>query len=57
MLVLFQGPFFYVALLHGNIYLVHTTDVRTAFAPILSQGETLNDGAYHTVKIELGAVG
>ncbi|XP_078373908.1 laminin subunit alpha-like [Oculina patagonica] len=52
-----EGPFFYVALLHGNIYLVHTTDVSTAFTPIVSEGETLNDGAYHTVKIELRAVG
>ena len=53
LLVLLQGPFFYLALLHGNLYLVHTTDV-TAFVPMVSEGQTLNDGAYHTVKIELG---
>jgi len=54
--VLLQGPFFYLALLHGNLYLVHTTDVAT-FDPIVSEGETLNDGAYHRVRIELGADG
>ena len=55
--MLLQGSFFYVALFHGNIYLVHSTDLRTTLIPIVSEGETLNDGAYHTVKIELGPAG
>lgn len=51
-----EGPWFYLALFHGNIYLVHATDLEKLVATV-SKGETLNDGAYHTVKIELGVPG
>lgn len=55
-LVFLQGPVFYLALFHGNLYLVYAEDL-SMFVPIVSQDETLNDGAYHTVRIEFGAVG
>ncbi|KAK3731434.1 hypothetical protein QZH41_013619, partial [Actinostola sp. cb2023] len=44
--------FFYLALFHGNLYLVHTNTPKTA-EPSSTSGETLNDGAYHTVNIEV----
>lgn len=55
--LLFQGPFFYLALFHGNLYLVYSANLTTKFVPVISSGETLNDGAYHAVKIELGSSG
>lgn len=55
--LLFQGPVFYLALFHGNLYLVYSANLTTPFVPVISSGETLNDGAYHTVKIELGGSG
>lgn len=52
-----EGPVFYLALFHGNLYLVYRANLTTPFVPVISSGETLNDGAYHTVKIELGGSG
>ena len=52
MCCLFQGPFVYLAIFHGNLYVVISSNLTTSFSPIMSVGETLNDGAYHNVRIE-----
>ena len=52
MCCLFQGPFVYLAIFHGNLYVVISSNLTTSFPPIMSVGETLNDGAYHNVRLE-----
>ncbi|XP_068694373.1 laminin subunit beta-1-like isoform X2 [Montipora foliosa] len=49
-----EGPFFYMALFHGNLYVLYSSNLMTSFVPIVSSEETLNDGAYHYVTIEFG---
>lgn len=50
-----EGPFVYVAIFHGNLYVLISSNLTTSFSPIMSVGETLNDGAYHNVRIEFGS--
>ncbi|CAB4043946.1 Hypothetical predicted protein, partial [Paramuricea clavata] len=47
-----ENVHFYLALFHGNLFLVYANGSSNQL-PFQTREETLNDGAYHTVTIDL----
>ncbi|XP_048583639.1 laminin-like protein epi-1 [Nematostella vectensis] len=50
------GYYFFLALFHGNLFLA-STKTPSAYTPLTTAQQTLNDGAYHTVVITFTAAG